>query len=554
MNAWVRKEGRLASLDEARCHGAHAVERRDAARSNGGVRRNYDRLMSDPFPVARTALGEEILFDPRMANRHGLITGATGTGKTVSLQMLAEAFSTLGVPVFLADVKGDLTGLAAAGSLTPRMRERLAATGLSEPAWRANPVVLWDVLGQRGIPVRTTISDLGPLILGRLLGLNATQQGVLTLTFKVADDAGLLLLDLKDLRAMLEFVGTNAGEFRARYGHVSMASVGAIQRALLEVEHQGGEAFFGEPMLDVDDLLQTDPRGRGVLNILDATDLVRQPKVYAAFLLWILSELFERLPEVGDADTPRLVFFFDEAHLLFDDAPDALVDTIEQVVRLIRSKGVGVYFVTHNPGDLPDAVKAQLGHRIQHALRAFTPRDQKVVRAAAETLRPNPALDVERAIGELAVGEALVSLLDASGTPAVTERAWIAAPASHIGAIPDADRERLRAAAQAMYGHYAQTVDRESAHETLLARAEAKGIEGAGEVPRLRGGKAPAAPATTWDALSGVLFGSTGPRGGRREGMIESAAKSAARSVGSGLGRAILRGALGGILGGRSRR
>ena len=510
--------------------------------------------MAEPFSIARTTGGVDILFSPAVANRHGLITGATGTGKTVSLQILADHFSAIGVPVFLADVKGDLTGLAAAGSVTPKMKERLAATGIAEPAWRANPVVLWDVFGKRGIPVRATISDLGPLILGRLLGINPTQQGVLTMTFKIADDAGLLLLDLKDLRAMLQFVGENAAEFRSRYGNVSMASIGAIQRALLELEQQGGEGFFGEPMLDVDDMIQTDPQGRGVVNILAASDLVNHPKVYAAFLLWVLSELFERLTEVGDADKPRLIFFFDEAHLLFTDAPPALVEKIEQVVRLIRSKGVGVFFVTHSPADLPDAVKAQLGHRIQHALRAFTPKDQKVVRAAAETLRQNPSLDMERVISELAVGEALVSLLDAKGTPSVTERAWMVPPSSQIGPIPDAERERLRSESARIYGHYDRAVDRESAYEKLTNRSAEKAdraeMPPASPTPRPSGASAPAQSGS----ISDILFGSTGPRGGRREGVIEAAAKSAARSVGSSLGRSILRGALGGLLGGGRRR
>jgi uncharacterized protein len=510
--------------------------------------------MAESFPIARTAGGADILFNPAVANRHGLITGATGTGKTVSLQVLADHFSAIGVPVFLADVKGDLTGLAAPGSLTPKMKERLAATGVAEPVWRANPVVLWDVFAKRGVPVRATISDLGPLILGRLLGINPTQQGVLTMTFKIADDAGLLLLDLKDLRAMLTFVGDNAADFRTRYGNVSMASIGAIQRALLELEQQGGEGFFGEPMLDVDDLLQTDAQGRGVVNILAASDLINHPKVYGAFLLWILSELFERLPEVGDADKPKLIFFFDEAHLLFSDAPTALVEKIQQVVRLIRSKGVGVYFVTQSPTDIPDEVKAQLGHRIQHALRAFTPKDQKAVRAAAETLRANTAFDMERAILELAVGEALVSLLDAKGTPAVTERAWIAPPASQIGPISDAERDRLRGEASRSYGHYDKAVDRESAYEKLTNRSAEKADRA--EMPTV----APPAPRAGAPApapsggLSDILFGSTGPRGGRREGMIEAAAKSAARSVGSSLGRSILRGALGGLLGGSGRR
>ena len=514
--------------------------------------------MIEPFVLARTAEGTDVLFRPGLANRHGLITGATGTGKTVSLQVLADNFSRLGVPVFLADVKGDLSGLAAAGSMTPKLRDRVKATGNAEPAWRANPVVFWDVLGKRGLPVRATASDMGPLLLGRLLGLNATQQGVLTIVFKVADDNGLLLLDMKDLRAMLQFVGDNASQFRTQYGNVSTASIGAIQRGLLEIEQQGGEQFFGEPMLDIDDLLQTDEHGGGVVNVLVAEELIRHPKLYGTFLLWMLSELFERLPEVGDPDKPTLVFFFDEAHLLFSDAPAALVEKIEQVVRLIRSKGVGVYFVTQNPTDVPQLVLGQLGNRVQHALRAFTPRDQKAVNVAADTLRPNPKIDIERAITELAVGEALVSVLDEKGTPTITERAWVAPPASQIGPIADVDRDAIRSRASAIYGHYEQTVDRESAYETLKARTDA-GAGGAGEAGRAGGAgpdlvTPPASSGGISDALSKILLGTTGPRGGRREGMLEAAAKSAARSVGSGMGRAILRGALGTLLGGRSRR
>jgi uncharacterized protein len=523
--------------------------------------------MSEPFVIAKSTEGHEVLFRPALANRHGLITGATGTGKTVTLQGLADNFSRIGVPVFLADVKGDLSGLAAAGSMTPKLRDRLTSTGNAEPAWRANPVVFWDVLAKRGLPVRATISDLGPLLLGRLLSLNPTQQGVLAIVFKIADDNGLLLLDLKDLRAMLQFVGDNASQFRTQYGNVSAASVGAIQRGLLEIEQQGGTQFFGEPMLDVDDLLQTDEHGGGIVNVLVADELIRYPKVYATFLLWMLSELYERLPEVGDPEKPKLVFFFDEAHLLFSDAPPALVEKIEQVVRLIRSKGVGVYFVTQNPADVPELVLGQLGNRVQHALRAFTPRDQKAVKVAADTLRPNPKIDTARAITELAVGEALVSVLDEKGTPTVTERAWIAPPSSQIGPIAEADREAIRKRSLGIYGHYDQTVDRESAYEKLKARTadrtgEAGGAGGAGkaggETPVTLPSSPPPASAGSGglsDALSNILLGSTGPRGGRREGMIEAAAKSAARSVGSSFGRAILRGALGGILGGgRSRR
>jgi uncharacterized protein len=522
--------------------------------------------MTSPFVIAKTADRKELAFLPALANRHGLITGATGTGKTVTLQVLADNFSKLGVPVFLADVKGDLSGLSAAGSMSPKLRDRLAANRLEEPAWNANPTVFWDVLSHRGFPVRATISDLGPLLLSRLFGLNPTQQGVLAMVFKIADDNGLLLLDLKDLRTMLQYVGDNARQFTTNYGNVSAASVGAIQRALLEIEQQGGEKFFGEPMLDVDDLLQTDRNGHGMVNILAADELIRSPKLYSTFLLWMLSELFEHLPEVGDPEKPTLVFFFDEAHLLFTDAPTALVEKIEQVVRLIRSKGVGVYFVTQSPSDIPDTVLGQLGNRVQHALRAFTPRDQKAVKTAAETLRPNPQLDVESAITELAVGEALVSLLDTKGSPTVTERAWIVPPASQIGPITDAQRDAIQKQATAIYGHYAQTVDRESAYEKLQARAG--GARSAGSATEARsakvGGAGEAGPAGTsgpagtgstfTDALSSILLGTTGPRGGHHDGLVQSAAKSAARSVGSGLGRAILRGALGSILGGTTSR
>ena len=522
--------------------------------------------MADPFSIARTSTGAELQFLPALANRHGLITGATGTGKTVTLQQLAGHFSRLGVPVFLADVKGDLSGLSAAGSATPKLRDRLKATGFDEPAWAANPAVFWDVLGRRGFPVRATMSDLGPLLLGRLFGLNATQQGVLAMVFKIADDNELLLLDLKDLRAMLQFVGDNARQFTTSYGNVSTASIGAIQRALLEVEQQGAEKFFGEPMLDVDDLLQTDRQGHGMVNILVADELIRSPKVYSTFLLWMLSELFERLPEVGDPEKPTLVFFFDEAHLLFADAPAALVEKIEQVVRLIRSKGVGVYFVTQNPADIPDTVLGQLGNRVQHALRAFTPRDQKAVKTAAETLRPNPKLDVTSAITELADGEALISLLDAKGGPTITERAWVAPPASQIGPITDAQRSAVQNELSSIYGHYAQTIDRESAFEKLKAGEAAAGAAGKAAGPAQTGtpgastpvGEAATTGSTITDALSSILLGSSGPRGGHHDGLLQSAAKSAARSVGSGFGRAILRGALGSILGGspkaRSRR
>jgi len=492
-----------------------------------------------------------------MANRHGLVTGATGTGKTVTLQLLADHFSSIGVPVFLADVKGDLSGVAAAGSLTPKLADRLKAIHVDAPAWRANPAVFWDVFGRRGFPVRATVSDLGPLLFGRLLGLNATQEGVLAIVFKIADDQGLLLLDLKDLRAMLQFVGDNSSQFTTAYGNISTASIGAIQRGLLEIEQQGGTQFFGEPMLDIDDLLQTDGKGGGIVNVLSAEELIRAPKLYSTFLLWMLSELFERLPEVGDPDKPTLVFFFDEAHLLFDDVPPALVDKIEQVVRLIRSKGVGVYFVTQSPSDIPESVLGQLGNRVQHALRAFTPHDQKAVKVAADTLRKNPAIDTERAITELAVGEALVSLLDEKGSPGIVERAWMLPPSSQIGPITDGQRDGIRKSFASMYGHYDQTIDRESAYEKVKMRANATtppGPPGRSGSPAPAG--SPAAPASPGaqttgfrDAMSNILFGTTGPRGGHHDGLVDSAAKSAARSFGSTVSRAILRGALGSLLG-----
>lgn len=508
--------------------------------------------MSEPIAVARTASGTTLEILPGMANRHGLVTGATGTGKTVTLQLLADGFSKIGVPVFLADVKGDLSGVAAAGATNAKLAERLKTIGLTAPSFAANPAVFWDVFGTKGTPVRATVSDIGPLLLGRLLNLNPTQQGVLTLVFKIADDGGLLLLDLKDLRAMLQQVGDHADQFTTEYGHISAASIGTIQRALMEVEQQGGDKFFGEPMLDVDDLLQTD-RGRGVVNVLAADQLIQAPKVYATFLLWMLSELFERLPEAGDPEKPRLVFFFDEAHLLFEDAEPALVQKIEQVVRLIRSKGVGVYFVTQSPSDLPDTVLAQLGNRVQHALRAFTPRDQKAVKAAAETLRPNPSFDMAHAITELSIGEALVSFLDAKGSPGVTERAWVLPPASRIGPITDAERDASRKASAAVYGHYDQAVDRESAYEKLHARTADKMSNSpaspASPAPSASSGLGAQATGAA-GAIASILLGTTGPRGGHHDGLLDSAARSAARAVGSNVGRAIIRGALGSIFGG----
>lgn len=505
----------------------------------------------------------ELALLPQLVNRHGCITGATGTGKTVTLQVMAQALSDCGVPVFMADVKGDLSGLAKAGSLTPKMKERLDFLEAEAPVWAACPVTLWDVFGEKGHPVRATISDLGPLLLARMLNLNDTQEGVLQLVFKIADDNGLLLLDTKDLRAMLQHVGDNAADFRTEYGNISAASIGAIQRGLIGIEEQGGDRFFGEPMLNIDDMLQTDAGGKGVVNILAADKLLNAPRLYSTFLLWMLSELFEQLPEVGDLDKPKLVFFFDEAHLLFDEAPRPLLQKIEQVVRLIRSKGVGVFFVTQNPLDIPDTVLGQLGNRVQHALRAYTPRDQKAVQAAAETFRPNPALDTAQVITELAVGEALLSFLDDKGRPGIVERAFILSPASQIGPLNDTERNAV-IAASIVAGVYEKTVDRESAYEKIRGRVALKQptvqpTSQAGEPPlRVDRQTAPAtdnAPAEqdgpslgdrVKDALGG-LFGGSGI-GHRKDTAVEAMVKSAARSIGSQVGREIIRGVLGSIL------
>jgi len=506
----------------------------------------------DPLLIALA--GEtEISLLPALANRHGCITGATGTGKTVTLQRLAEQFSRAGVPCFLADVKGDLSGLAAAGSLSPKLKERVETLGMPAPAFAPCPVTFWDVWGEQGHPVRATVSDLGPLLLARLFNLNETQEGVLSLAFKVADDQGLLLLDLKDLRALLQFVAENQAAFKTQYGNVSAASVGAIQRGLTQIEQQGGERFFGEPMLDVQDLLQTDGNGHGLINILAADKLLQTPRVYACFLLWLLAELFEQLPEAGDLEKPKLVFFFDEAHLLFKDAPKALLEKIEQVVRLIRSKGVGVYFVTQSPLDIPDSVLGQLGNRVQHALRAFTPRDQKAVKSVAETMRPNPTLDLRAAITELAVGEALVSFLDERGSPSVTERAFIAPPGSRIGPLTAEERAAL-IQSSVVANVYEQTVDRESAFEKLRQRAQGGGVVPAQTAPSAAP-SAPSAPAAggAWGGLNELLFGRTGPRGGHHPGVVDALAKSAARGVGSAVAREITRGIFGSLLGSKRR-
>ncbi|MDQ1314921.1 MAG: double-strand break repair helicase HerA and related ATPase [Pseudomonadota bacterium] len=499
--------------------------------------------MTDPLLIAKNAATDLHLL-PQMANRHGLITGATGTGKTVTLQTLAEHFSAIGVPCFMSDVKGDLSGISQPGGGNAKVAERVEMLKLEGFEHRGYPVTLWDPFGEAGHPVRATISDMGPLLLGRMLDLNETQSGVLNLVFKVADDSGLLLLDLKDLRTMLAFVGDNARQFTTDYGNVSAASIGAIQRGLLALESQGGERIFGEPMLNIADLIQTD-RGLGVINILSADRLMQSPKMYATLLLWLLAELFENLPEAGDLDKPKLVFFFDEAHLLFTGAPDALVEKIEQVVRLIRSKGVGVYFVTQNPADVPDKVLSQLGNRVQHALRAFSPRDQKAVRAAAETMRDNPNLDEATVITELGVGEALVSFLDAKGRPGVVERAYIVPPRGQIGPITDAQRQQLMRDSL-VAGVYDKAVDRESAHEILKARAEQAAQAAAAETEAKQQAKAAAKPAADGGGLGDILGGV-----GRREGAVEAMAKSAARSIGSQVGRAIIRGVLGSIFGGK---
>ena len=524
--------------------------------------------------AAASDSGASCAILPALGNRHGLITGATGTGKTVTLQLLAERFSKIGVPVVAADVKGDLSGIAKAGQLTSKFDARLKSLKLDPPPFDRCTVTFWDVFGEKGHPLRATVSDMGPLLLARMLNLNDTQEGVLNIVFKIADDNGLLLLDAKDLRAMLQYVADNAASFQTQYGNISAASVGAIQRGLLSLENQGADQFFGEPMLNLDDLIQTDQQGHGIVNILVADKLMNAPRLYASFLLWLMSELFEKLPEIGDPEKPKLVFFFDEAHLLFTDAPKALLDKIEQVVRLIRSKGVGVYFVTQNPLDVPDTVLGQLGNRVQHALRAFTPRDQKAVKAAATTMRPNPGLDVEGAITELGVGEALVSFLDEKGRPQPTMRAQVMPPGGQIGAIDDTERRAI-IDASIVAGVYEKVLDRESAYEIIKGRvAESTSPATSGSSSGGGSGEAASTTASTsvrtptlpippagapasaqagglWGNIGGVLFGATGPRGGRHEGMVDSMARSAARTLGSSVAREIARGVLGSILGKR---
>ncbi|MCB9357733.1 MAG: DUF853 family protein [Calditrichaeota bacterium] len=478
------------------------------------------------LPIA-ICKSQEISIVPKRLNRHGLVTGATGTGKTVTLQVLAERMSRAGIPVFAADIKGDLAGVATAGKMSEKFQKRLNLLGVTEHAFSANSCIFWDVFGKQGHPVRTTISEMGPLLISRLLNLNETQAGVLQIIFSYADDEGLLILDLKDLRAMLAHVAEIRKELTTEYGNVSPASVGAIQRALLTLEEQGGDQFFGEPAFELSDLMQTDQNGNGIINVLHAEQLVRSPKVYATFLLWMLSELFEQLPEVGDPDRPKLVFFFDEAHLLFDDAPSALLDKIEQVVRLIRSKGVGVFFVTQHPLDIPEKVLTQLGNRVQHALRAFTPAEQKKLKSAAETFRANPDLDLEKIIPELGIGEAIVSFLDEQGVPAPAERAYILPPFSRIGPLEQQER-LVTMQTSIVAGVYEKTIDRESAYEKLKAKAEtAAASEPAEEIRKAK------------------------PAARKSDDVLTSVVKSAARAAASQAGRSLIRGILGGLLGGK---
>jgi DNA helicase HerA-like ATPase len=481
--------------------------------------------MPEPFVVARSDEDKDLFLLPQMANRHGLIAGATGTGKTVSMQVLAENFSRIGVPVFLADVKGDLSGISQPGRENPKIAQRIEQLHITNYTRQGCPVAFWDIFGEQGHPARSTISEMGPLLLSRLLELNDIQSGVLSLVFKIADDNGLLLIDLKDLRAMLQYCGDNAAQFRTAYGNIATTTIGTIQRSLLALEEQGGENIFAEPALNLFDLFKTDSSGRGVINILAADRLMQTPKIYAPFLLWMLAELFEKLPEVGDLEKPKLVFFFDEAHLLFNDIPRALEEKIEQVARLIRSKGVGIYFVTQNPLDVPDAILGQLGNRIQHALRAFTPRDQKAVRAAATTFRSNPRVDVETVITQLGVGEALVSLLDEKGMPGIVERAFIYPPQSQIGPIDPGQRQEI-IRQSLLYGQYEKTMDRESAYELLQRRVEKiQEDEAKTEIAK--------------------------PKGRQPDSLLESVFKSTTRAMGSQIGRSIIRGVLGSIFGSR---
>ncbi|MWN31172.1 MULTISPECIES: helicase HerA-like C-terminal domain-containing protein [unclassified Gilliamella] len=505
--------------------------------------------MSESIVIAKSQ-GKDLSIIAALANRHGLITGATGTGKTVTLQKMAEGFSKIGVPVFLADVKGDLTGIGEQGILSEKLRARLASIEVNDWQPDSSPIELWDVFAEKGTPVRSTVSDIGPILLSRLLDLNNVQSGVLQLIFKIADDNNLLLIDFKDLRTLIQFVGDNAKTFTNQYGNISSSSIGAIQRGLLTLEQQGAEFFLGEPMLDIQDLIQVNDQGRGVVNILSAEKLYNSPKLYSIFLLWLLSEIFEHLPEVGDLDKPKLVFFFDEAHFLFNDISPALLQKIEQVVRLIRSKGVGVYFASQNPTDIPDTILGQLGNRVQHALRAFTPKDQKAVKTAAQTMRANPNFDTEKAIMELGVGEALISFLDEKGRPNMVERGYIIAPSSKMGAMSP-DNQSLIMHQSYFYKKYEQTLDRKSAYEVLKAgfslnnmsnqntdKSDKKDDEDTNNKQHNGG---------LLNFLSTLLFGSKGPKGGQHDGITQQIAKSATRQVVNQIGKQITRGILGSL-------
>ena len=509
-------------------------------------------MSSSSLRIAQTSTGSELCIFPSMANRHGLITGATGTGKTVSLQTIAESLSRIGVPVFMPDVKGDLSGISEMGSATPKVSQRLSDLKITDHPFMGYPVTFWDVFGDQGHPVRATVSDMGPMIFSRLLNLNDIQSHVLNIVFKIADDDGMLLLDLKDLRSMVQYVGENAKQFTTAYGNISTASIGAIQRGLLALEQQNAEKFFGEPALDLEDLMQTDAKGRGVINILAADKLIQSPQVYGTFLLWMLSELFERLPEAGDLEKPKLVFFFDEAHLFFNEAPKLLLEKIEQVARLIRSKGVGIYFISQNPMDIPDNILGQLGNRVQHALRAFTPKDQKLVKAAAQTFRKNPNFDTVEIITQLGVGEALISFLNEKGEPSIVERALIVPPQSKIG--PITPQAKLAVIQQSLvYGHYEKAVDRESAHEKLTARyAQSSTQAQQPTVPKSTSNSRQAPQPVAYEEAPRSTAPKRAP-GRPADGMFEAAAKSAMRAAGSQVGRQIMRGILGSILGGGRR-
>ena len=492
--------------------------------------------MSDPILIARGEV--DVFLLPRMANRHGLVAGATGTGKTISLQVIAEGLSRSGVSVFMADVKGDLSGISQPGQPNPKVSDRVALIKLQNFTFQGFPVMYWDVYGEQGHPIRATVSEMGPLLLSRLFDLNDTQSAVLSLVFKIADDNGLLLLDLKDLRAMLQYVGNNAAQYQTAYGNISAASIGAVQRALMSLEEQDGDKFFGEPALNLDDMIRTDPQGRGYINVLAADKLMLTPKTYATFLLWMLSELFERLPEVGDLDKPKLVFFFDEAHLLFTDAPKALLEKIEQVVRLIRSKGVGVYFISQNPLDIPQMVLGQLSNRVQHALRAFTPLDQKAVKSAAQTFRTNPKINVETAITELAVGEALVSMLDDKGMPGIVQRAFMLPPTSQIGPVTPAIRQQIIQSSP-IFGHYETLVDRDSAYEKLTGRVAGKEAPPAVALPQ-------PGPAT--------MVKQTGKPAKPAPSTLDQVMKVANSPVARQIERELVRGLMGSLLGTSRRR